>query len=415
VTNDLLVWLLVLPLAAVGLVPATQRGPVAARFVVLTFAVGAMHIGAGGTSLAAITSHGRQSPAGALFVSLTAGLLLGGTTPWPPRGWRSWVAGAPLVLAAAWAITPAFRAGPYLLGVVLGAIPVLLGTALPSGPRSIPASPSHGGRDRWLGWSMAGAALVMVSLGSLVLVPLAALLPLLLGSAAARQLPGGRRQLVLPGLATVAALLLVWLALTIAGDAMAGIAEFFVTAPVSPAAERWLGLLAVMLIVALLAPWPMDRFGPGVALAPAAVVFAYRVSVSVVPGAIGDWQPLLGMLLVPLAVVAALRDRWAQALMVMATFAALRPGPMSLIAVATAMTASLTLMLAAGDRNLLRPGRVTFAGTWWLAGFAAAGCAAAVVAVLPHEVVLATLLAGGLACAAARTRAARPAPDPTMP
>lgn len=402
-TASLLVWLLLLPLLAVALVPAPVRGPAVARVLVLAFAVGTFLIGVGDTSLPALTAFARDSPEGALFVSLSAGLLLGGALPWPPREWRHWLPAMPLVLAGVVAAWPAFRVGPWLLGGVLGAVPALLGSALPAAaqPATVVAAPE---RTPIAGWI---AVLVTVALAALDPMAAALLPPVIVVAAGAARpswLPRGRVQLVLPVVATVAGVALGWLALTVAGDALAALSSFFVTAPVSTAAERWLALFAVITVAAMLAPWPLSRFGPGLVLAPAAAVLAFRLALSVAPSALGDWQPLLGLVLVPSAVMAALRGRWPTSLATVAVLAALRPGPLAVVAAAAAMLAALALVAVAPGRNLLDPGRVTFAGTWWHAVLATVGAVIGVMSVLQHEVVLATLLTAGLACAAARVR-----------
>lgn len=409
VSLPLLIGLLLPPLLVCALVPADQRGPAVARLLVPGFALGTLDRGVGDLALGALRAHATGSPEGALFVSLSVGVMLGGAAPWPPRHWKSWTAALPPGLVALGAIWPGLRVGPLLLGAVLGAIPVLLGAALPATPRLASAAAATAS-SRLTGWLLLGLAMVLALAGPLMLVvltPLAAL-----GVAAARRgdLPGGLRQAALPAVATVAALGLGWLGLTIAGEALAEVASFFRTAPVSPAAERWLALFAVITVVAMLAPWPLQRWGPGLGLAPAAAVLAHRFLLGIAPAAIGDWQPVLGLALVPSAVVAALVGRWPLALATVAVLAALGSGPLSAVAAAVAMVAAVALVAMAGERNPLASGRVTFAGAWWAAVLTAAGAAAATVAVLAHEVVLATLLACGLACAAARVRAAPAAP-----
>lgn len=404
----LLVWLLLPPLLAIALVPGDQRGPTVARTLVASFALGTLDRGIGDLAFAALRTHAVGSPEGALFVSLSVGVMLGGAAPWPPRQWKGWTALLPLGLVALWAIWPGLRVGPLLLGGVLGAVPVLLGAALPATARGTTAGEATGS-PRPTGWVLLGIAGLLALAGPLLLVVLTPLVPLGFAVARRTDFPGGLRQLALPTVATLAAIGLGWLGLTIAGEALAEVASFFRTAPVSPAAERWLALLAVITVVAMLAPWPLQRWGPGIGLAPAAAVLAHRFSLGVAPTVIGEWQPVLGLALVPSAVLAALVGRWPLALATVAVLAALGPGPLSALAAAVAMVAAVALVATTGDRNPLVSRRVTFAGAWWVAVLAAAGAATATVAVLAHEVVLATLLACGLACAAARVRAA-PAP-----
>ncbi len=404
-TDDLLWWLLLPALAGLAIARPAERGPVVARVVVLAFALGTLLAGVGGLATAELRGYAQASPGGALFVSLSTGMLLGGMLPWPPRGWRAWIGAAPLAVAGLVIAWPALRAGPYLLGAVLAAVPTLLGDAFPSRSAVLAMSrdPVAHRRAGWLVLVLALAVSLAGSLGAMLLAPICGLV---VGLIVRRSLPRGRGQLVLPAVAAVASLLLAWLALTIAGDALAEAATFFTSAPVSPAAERWLALLGVVVVLAMLAPWPLGRFGLGMAMAPAAAVLAYRVSLSVAPAALGDWLPLLGMLLVPLAVLAALGGRWPEALVIASVLAALRPGGFAIAGAVAALGAALAITASSGGRNILRPGRVTFAGAWWLAALAAIGCGAAALALLAHEVVLATLLTGGLALAAARVRPA---------
>ena len=401
-TTSLLAWLLLPPLAAVALVPAHARGPAVARVLVLAYAVGTFLVGVGDTSLAALTAFARDSPEGALFISLSAGLLLGGALPWPPRAWKQWLPAIPLAIAGVIAAWPAFRVGPWLLGGVLGAVPALLGSALPAAAQ--PAVVASPGRTRVAGWVVMLVTVVLAALDPMAAALLPPVIVVAVGAARPSWLPRGRLQLVLPVVATVAGVALGWLALTVAGDALAELSSFFVTAPVSTAAERWLALFAVITVGAMLAPWPFWRFGPGLVLAPAAAVLAYRLALSVAPAAIGDWQPLLGLVLVPSALIAAFLGRWPASLATVAVLAALRPGPLAVVAATAAMLAALALAAAVPGRNLLDPGRVTFAGTWWHAVLATVGAVIGIVSVLQHEVVLATLLTAGLACAAARVR-----------
>lgn len=405
-TANLLTWLLLPPLAMLGLIPAAERGRVVGRLVVFAFAIGTLWVGVGDLHPESLRAYAAASPGAALFVSLSAGLLLGGLMPWPPAAWRSWVAGLPLVVAAVVIVWPSLRVGPYLLGATLGALPLLLASVVPAHAVRAATPPDAATGAARAGWLVLLVTLGLALAGTLVAVLLAPLAALVIGIAVSRNLPRGRSQVVLPAVATLAALGLGWLALTIAGDALAEVASFFTSAPVSPAAERWLALLAVILVLAMLAPWPLGRFGLGVTLAPAAATLAYRLSLSVAPEAIGDWLPVLGMLLVPAAVLAALRGRWPEALAIAAVLAAWRPGALTVVGAGASLVAALILAGTTGARNLLSPGRVTFAGAWWLAALTALGCAAATVTVLAHEVVLATLLAGGLACAAARVRPA---------
>ncbi len=375
------------------------------RLIVAAFGLGTLSVGIGELATTTLRSYAAATPGNALFVSLSVGLVLGAASPWRRRAWPSWASVLLVAVVIAWPVLGAMRWGGFVLGVVLGALPLQLGRALPTG---------RGGDDARSSLAT-GSALGLLVLATLLSFAepfaLALLVPLvpIVWRLSRRERAGIEwAQLLLPAIALLAAVALGWLALTIAGDPLVRLAGYFTAAPVSPAAERWLGLLALVMLVALLAPWPLHRLGTGALLGPAAAVLAWRLAGSLAPDLLTAWQPLLGMVLVPSALVAAWRGRWSVALATAALVVALRPGPLALVGVALAIASVVAVAATGPSRNLLRPDRVTFSGAWWLAMLAAAGIAASAVALLQHEVVLATLLAGGLGSAAARTARATP-------
>ncbi len=407
VTIDTLTWLLLPPLVAIALVPRRERGGAATRLIVAAFGLGTLVAGVGELGASTMRAYAMQSAGNALFVSLSAGLVLGAASPWRRSAWPSWASVLVLAAATAWPVVGLMHWGGYLLGAVLGTLPLALGRVVPaSSPANARDEPATLPVITALALSLVATALALAE--PLVLVLLAPVVPLVWRAFPRHRAQIAPRQLVLPVVAALAVVALGWLALTIAGDPLVRLGTFFAAAPVSPAGEQWLGLLGLVLVLAMLAPWPLHRYGVGVLLAPAATILTWRLAGSVAPDVLAGWQPLVGMALVPLAVIAAWRGRWVEGLGAAAIMVAFRPGVVALIGAALAILAALAFAVTAPNRNMLRPDRVTFSGEWWVAMLAAAGVATTAVAMLQHEVVLATLLAGGLASAAARTGRAAP-------
>jgi hypothetical protein len=124
------------------------------------------------------------------------------------------------------------------------------------------------------------------------------------------------------------------------------------------------------------------------------------------------WAPALTLVLVPVSVIAAFRGRWAGALSALAIVPVTAAEPW---ARGVAALAVITAVAVAARPPRDRPGAddgVTFPMERWLAAAVAVSVAGVVAVVLPDEVVLATVLAAGVAIAAARPRPdALPAPD----
>lgn len=405
-------WLLLPPLAAILAVPCDARGVAAARLVVATFAVAALSVAVGEAAIPAVEAFGAAGPGNPLFLSITAGLVLGAMCPFPRATRLSAVALVPLLACVIWAIRGALHLPGLALGTVFGALPFLVGWVAPR--RAPRAASGHVHRPTWvaLGVTLLAAGLAMLEPMAIALLAPAVPIAWRIGAGGHEHLSA--RRLVLPVVATLGAAALGWFAFTIAGDPLARLVSFFSAEPVSPAAERWLGVLALALVAAMQAPWPLHRFGPGVLLAPAASLLAWRMSASVAPDMLAGWQPVVGMVLVPSAIVAAWRGHWPTALGSAALVVAFRPEPLAMVGILLASAGAVGLAIDGATRNLVAPDRVTFSGTNWAALLAGAGMAATAGALLHHEVVLASVLAWGLSSAAARVvRAAAIPADPS--
>ncbi len=405
-------WLLLPPLAAIAAVPREARGVAAARVVVAAFAIASLFVAVGEASIPAIEAFAASAGGNPLFLSITAGLLLGAACPWPRATRQSAVALVPLVACVLWAIRGALHLPGLALGLVFGALPFLIGWVAPRRAPLAVRGAVH--RPTWVALGVTLLAAGLTVLEPMAIALLAPAIPLAWRVAAGGREHRSARRLVLPLVATIAAAVLGWFALTIAGDPLARLVTFFGAEPVSPAAERWLGLLALVLVAAMQAPWPLHRFGPGVLLAPAASLLAWRMATSVAPDVLAGWQPVVGMVLVPSAIIAAWRGYWPTALGTAALMVAFRPSPLGMLGILLANGAAIGVAIEGATRNLVAPDRVTFSGTNWTAVLAGAGMAATAGALLHHEVVLASVLAWGLSSAAARVvRAAALPADPS--
>lgn len=397
----LLVWLVLPLLAAVVLVTDRERGRATARLIVPVFALATLDAASGTLDLSSLADWALATPSNGLFLSISLGLAIGGIGPWPPAAWRRWVAGLPLVLVLLANGVEAIHWPALLLGAVLGALPLLASGALP--PRPLQPETRAGEAISQRGWAVVCTTVVLALLEPLLLTLVVPLVPLVWSRAPAHTLGLAPRQRVLPVLAVVLAVCIGWFAITIGGTPWLTLGGFAETAPLSPAAERLLGLAAVLLVLALLAPWPLHRLGVGIALAPAAVILAHRFATSLAPGGIVEWRTLAAMVLVPAAVGAAVRRYWSAALLSVAALMAMRFGWWP---VAAALAAGIAALLPAGTRTVLNPllgHRVSFPTARGIALLAAVGLAAAAPMLLADEVVLATLLGFGLATAAARS------------
>lgn len=391
-TTPTLILLAIPLLAGPLLAPARQRGQAMARIVVAGLALGALWVAAGITSAAEIHAYATTDQSSALFISITLGLLVGALGPWPlPIHRTSWLTGIPLMLVPLLLNLDALRWGPWLLGAVLGAVPLFAGLAIPGArrdrdpdlTRSLPA------------WLLAVTLFIALAepLILVILLPVPWLLPRRRAWAA---LPVSRR--ALPLACFLMLVVLVWLALTIAGTPWVRFGTFAATQPLSIGAERLLAVLGIGALISLLAPWPMSRFGPLLTPLPAIVVTGYRLATTLAPQGVTAWLPGTALLLVPSALIAALLGQWRTALGTVALLGALTGS-------LTGLIGGLLLVLLVVWPSL-RPGatehRVRFFGAPWRAMLVAAAVALSVVALLEVEVVMATCLAAGCATVLAR-------------
>jgi len=402
--NLVFLWLLLPILAAVAVVEPALRGRAAARLAVATFAVATLDAAVGTLSPAVLHEWAATEASNALFVSISAGLAIGAVVPWPRREWREWLPGLPLAVSLVAALVSVIQWAPLALGVVLGALPLLLANAFPRSAAASRRVESFGSPRT--AWSIAVVAALLALLEPLLLTLVAPLLPVVW-----RRGDDWRpvlRTLTWPIIATVCAVFLGVLATTIAGSLLVRLGDFSLQAPTSLAAERLLAMLGAMVVIAMLSPWPLIGFGPGTVLGPAAVVLAHRFAVSLAPGGMPGWITLVAMVLLVPAVGAALRGHWAHSLVCLAALLALDGVAWTTVAAAIATVAAMATAWQ-GNGNLLLGQRVSFPVARGTAVLAAVGLAVTPAVLLSDEVVLATLLALGLATAAARVTGPVPA------
>jgi hypothetical protein len=401
--NLVFLWLLLPMLAAVAVVEPALRGRAAARLAVATFAIATLEAAVGTLAPAVLHEWAGTEASNALFVSVSTGLAIGAVVPWPRRAWREWLPGLPLAVSLVAALVSVIQWGPLVLGVVLGVLPLLLASAFPRSA-SVSRRVESFGTPR-TAWGIAVVAALLTLLEPLLLTLVSPLLPVVWRRG--DDWRPGLTTLTWPIIATACAVLLGVLATTIAGSLLVRLGDFSLQAPTSLAAERLLAMLGVMVVIAMLSPWPLIGFGPGMVLGPAAVVLAHRFAVSLAPGGMPGWTTLVAMVLLVPAVGAALRGYWAHSLVCLAALLALDGVAWTAVAAAIATVAAMATAWQ-GNGNLLLGQRVSFPVARGTAVLAAVGLAVTPAVLLSDEVVLATLLALGLATAAARV--ARPVP-----
>ncbi len=370
------------------------------------FALGALATASGTLEPGELAQYAARTADNALFVSLTLGLVLGALGPWPPRvEWRSAVCAVPLVaalLATGWSTV---RWAPLGLGMIFGALPLFAALALPGGGQTRDSDLRTAAPGWWILITVAIAAAEPLLVTALL--PLPWLLP---GRRAGwPDAPWLRR--VMPAVGTVLLAGMIWLALTVAGTPWVRLADYAVLAPVSIAAERLMAVLALGAVVAFAAPWPLRRFAPVLVPMPAIVLLASRFAANLAPSGMAAWYPGTALVLVPSALIAALLGHWRTALGTVALLGGLLGTPPGLIAGLVLATVAVLPSLRAVTADPVRD-RVTFFGSRWLAPVVSAALAGVIVAILNVEVVLATILAGGLALLLARPSAATPPPRP---
>jgi len=137
-----------LPLLLAPLVASSRRlNGSAGQLLLAGFGLAAFHQGAGTLDLLDLRLIGAQSSHDASFIGITAGIMLTGGCLFPePANWRKAILGLPLAGALIWVAFPLFL--PMVIGAAIGALPVLLGRALPA-----VAAPVEANR-RTLTWSL---------------------------------------------------------------------------------------------------------------------------------------------------------------------------------------------------------------------------------------------------------------------
>lgn len=392
--------LLLLPLLATIALLSRWRGPAVARLIIAGFAVATLDLATGSLVPGELVAWAGRGGSHSMFVSLSSGIAIGGLGLWSRRGWLWWGPALPLALGLLVVFWSVLQWLPLAFGAVCGAVPLLLASAMP--PRVLPVAAPPMVPSRKSDWYLMALALAAATSNRLMLVLLAPVLPLL--DRSSRQDPPGRRRMLLPVLATLVLVALVAYAISLGGTT-AVLTAFGFEPPLIGAVERVTGASVLAVAVLMVAPWPLHRFGPGIVLVPAAAALVYRVSGSIAPLGISGWLPLVAMLLVPSAIFAAWRGHWTTALGSVALLAAPRPGwqGMSLLLL---IVVTLPLVSAGNPRQ---PDRISFPEAGYAATLLGACLALGTAAMLAHEVVLGSLLAAGLACAAARP-ARRPPP-----
>lgn len=388
--DTLLPFLLIPLLAGVAGLPE-WRGQAAARVIIATFALATLQLATGSLEPGELRRWAAQGASQQLFISLSIGIAVGGLGLWAPRGWWWYLSATPLGAGLLWVAWHALRIGPLLLGVVLGALPLLLAGLAPWFIRAtrLPASaPRH-----WPEIVITIAAIVAVATRSLTLIAVAPLLHLLRPE---RRTTGRCSALAVGATLILGALTLYASSLT--ATPMSVLTSMGFPLPVSGTAERVIGAAVLAAAILMVAPWPLHRFGAGTTLVPAAMLMVCEVAGSIAPLGVAGWLSLAAIILVPSAIAAAWRGHWAIALGSAAIVAVPRPGWPAFALVAL-ISASLGA-LAAG--NLHPFDRISFPTGVLAAVLLTAAMALTAAAVLTHEVVLGVLLTAGLAAAAAR-------------
>ena len=245
----LLLWL-ALPLLLVPWLAGAHRiGASAGQLVMAGIGLAALHQGAGTLDPRDLHTIADQSSHDAWFVAITAGALIAGACFLPDiRNWRKGLAALPLLVGLLLAGLPHFI--PLAVGLVIGAVPTLLGSLIGGAGPSFAPQPAKPESEVPIGSDVPSLAL-----GGLTLVT-AVVGPALLGMSGLAALSWrewqrcqiGRLPRRVPVLPVIAAALIAawtWLALTISGSPLVSLRWIAEAAPVSPAAGQGLALLAI--------------------------------------------------------------------------------------------------------------------------------------------------------------------------
>jgi hypothetical protein len=361
--------------------------------VIGAFALATLQLATGSLDTAELTAWASQGSSQAMFVSLSAGIACGGLALWARRGWLWFLPAVPMVVGLLSVFWVALQPLPLLLGAVLGAMPLLLAGLLPRRssdptPVLLPFRPAP--------WARALVAVGVTATGALAMFAIAPLVPLI--GRRRRPAAGPHLDMVLPITATIVLVALVAFGMSEAANPISVLTSLGFPVPLRGAVERIVGVGILAAAICMVAPWPLHRLGPGVALVPAATLMVYQVAGSAAPLGIGAWLPAAAMILVPSAILAAWRGYWANAVGSITLLMVPRPGWVGLGSLLV-MIVSL-VMISPG--NPQHPDRISFPDGAREAALLSFALALGISAVLAHEVVLGSLLAAGVAMAAAR-------------
>jgi hypothetical protein len=241
--------------------------------------------------------------------------------------------------------------------------------------------------------------------GALAMFAIAPIAPLIWR--ARRPTAGRRLDVVLPIAAAIVLAALVAFAMSESATPFSVLTSFGFPVPLRGAVERVVGLCILTAAICMVAPWPLHRFGPGVTLVPAATLMVYHLAGSVAPLGIVVWLPAAAMLLVPSAILAAWRGYWANAVGSIALLMVPRPGWVGL----GSLLVMIVSLIVIAPGNPQHPNRISFPDGAREATVLSLALALGTGAVLAHEVVLGSLLAAGVALAAARPIRRLPLPQ----
>lgn len=390
--------------------------------------------------VAAALLHDVAAGRGALLAAVAAGLamsgLRAGATPLPP-GFLA-VEGALFGLAGTLAVGSALLAGRRHLApqALIGAVALVVGAvSLLGGARHVVAAASTG--------ALLLASAVLAALGGACLLfgrvvrvpptgddgtpprPIAAVLGLLAGALATAAGPhlslvvagvllaawsgwllqrsGGGSRLPLAPVLTLLLLPAWWLMATIAGPEGLAVGALPML-PTSPAAERLLGLVFLVVAWATAGLWPLHRQVSAALLAPVGALLLVRVVLPAVPDGLEYWRPLVMPAVVLGIWHAALGGRLAGVAVGLAWVGLLGASREGLSGAALLMAGALALELAGQTGRVHRWRPVVRVASALAAG---AGALLAVESGLGVEVVYTVLAVGGIVVAAGYTAAGR--------
>lgn len=388
----MLLWLAV-PIVLRAWIATPQRaGDVSAAIVVAGLGLGALWQGVATLDPLELRALG-MVPNDARFIAFNAGLLVIGVGAVPARGLSPWwhaAASWPLVLGLLVATNPV-QLPAVAAGMLVALLPVAAGRLIRrvyTGRSAFVSEVRCTARDIAL---LAVGTLVVASGGPLALISVGVVV---VSWSAWRMHRGASTVPLRPWLPALLGMVLLawcWLALTIAGQPLAGARRFADESPVSPAAGVWLAAIALVAIAVLAPPWPLHRFGrsPLVLMAAASLAVSARL---VAADGVLHWLPVLTGVLVVGAIAGAVRGQPVAVAAALTVVAAVRPGSL-------ALAAALVTAAAASAEFLVRAASPAPGVERVVAACAAIGAGIVVAVVLRDEVVWGVTLALGLATA----------------